>query len=118
MKNLSAYDLDGSLIRLGGDMALFRKLVDFFFEDAPPMLERIRQSIATGNAAHLERAAHSLKGLSSNFGAEPTVQAARQVEEFGRAGDLHGAARLLPELESQVLRLRAALACYRDAPNS
>jgi HPt (histidine-containing phosphotransfer) domain-containing protein len=109
------YDLEASLARLGGDSELFRKLIQFFLEDGPPLLTQISSGISTGNAAQVERAGHSIKGLAANFGAKDAVDAALVLEECGRAADLAGAEAAFPELDAQFDRLRRALMAYLDA---
>ena len=43
------FDLWQSLARLGGDMGLFRKLVQFFNEDCPQLIEQVRAGIEAGH---------------------------------------------------------------------
>jgi CheY-like chemotaxis protein len=114
----SQVDLEGSLTRLAGDMELFRKLAEFFDEDSPPLLAQIQAGLQQSDARLVERSAHTIKGLASNFGAEPTVQAALRVEELARGDNLAAAAEALPNLESQVQKLRESLAGYLDVESN
>lgn len=112
------FDLDSSLDRLGGDRGLLRKLIEFFHEDSPPLLTSLGSGIDQQNAAQVELAAHSIKGLAANFGAQATVEAALRIEDAARAGDLATAVAALPELIAQTARLGRALAAYLDEFNS
>jgi two-component system sensor histidine kinase/response regulator len=108
------FDLRQSLARLGGDMGLFRKLVEFFREDCPQLVQQIRDGIEMGEPAAVERAAHSLKGLAASFSAEAAVAAALRLEECGQSADLEGASSALAPLEAHAERLCQALAPYAE----
>jgi signal transduction histidine kinase/CheY-like chemotaxis protein len=73
------------LVRVGGDRELLAEISRLFLDDAPKHLARIQQAIADGDADSLRRAAHSLKGAAANFEADRVVEAARALEEMGRA---------------------------------
>ena len=77
------FDREGALGRLGGDEELFGELVQFFLEDTPGLLNLLRSGLRDNDWAPVERAAHGLKGLASNFGATRAVEAARTVERLG-----------------------------------
>jgi HPt (histidine-containing phosphotransfer) domain-containing protein len=105
-------DLEAALVRLGGDRELLRDLIGFFFEDSPPLLEQIERGLAAREPSVVERSAHSLKGLSSNFSAARAVQAALRLEKMGHAGNLADGATALTELHREVAALHEALALY------
>lgn len=111
-------DLAGSLARLGGDQALFNKLAEFYEEDAPALLEKLRTALDSEQVAVVERSAHSLKGLSASFGCESATRIALRIEEMGRTGNLAGVRSALPELETQVTALRKTLRPYFEASSS
>lgn len=104
------FDRQGALRRLGGDETLMREMAKFFLEDAPGLLEEIRTNCASSNAEEAARAAHSLKGLASNFGAAKTESTARQVEEASRAQQFESVQKLLPTLEHDLQQLMDTLA--------
>ncbi|MEX2113416.1 MAG: Hpt domain-containing protein [Pirellulales bacterium] len=107
------FDYDDSLARLGGDSQLFNEVVDIFLEDAPKLLSQASTSLAAGDSATLERAAHTLKGLSANFAAAAVVAAGYAVELLARERRLDGAAVCFPRLETELHRLEAALRDFR-----
>jgi two-component system, sensor histidine kinase and response regulator len=102
-------DFEAALERLDGNRALLGDMAAFFLEDSPDLLVRIRQGLQNGTSDEVRRAAHSLKGLASNFGAERTVQTARAIEKSAEAGDLSRAAGRFAELEQCVDELVGAL---------
>ena len=98
--------------RLNGDKELLTALVGFFFEDFPLLLDEIRAAFGSRDWPALQRAAHSLKGLSANFGAAPAVAALAKigiVECHPRCGKPDAA---LAGRELAVARLAAALVDY------
>ena len=103
-------DLPGALARMGGDRELLQKLVEFFREDAPDYLIRLRAAAEQKDAAGVQFAAHSLNGLVSNFGAAAASQAAMRLEVMGRNGDLSSVAEAIVTLEDEILRLHSTLA--------
>jgi len=59
------------------------ELIDTFLEEAPPMLDALRESLAAGEAETFRRAAHSLKSNASTFGAAVLASLARELELNG-----------------------------------
>ncbi len=102
-------DFEGALERMDGNRNLLVDMANFFLEDAPELLERIRVGLRDGQAEEVQRAAHSLKGLASNFGAELTVVTARSIERSAAAGRLQAASAEAAELEHCVEELMEAL---------
>ena len=87
------------------------ELVDTFLEEAPPMLERLRETFAAGDAETFRRTAHSLKSNSLTFGALPLAAQARDLELQGRAVARPEA---LDALAAEYARVAAALKGLRD----
>jgi HPt (histidine-containing phosphotransfer) domain-containing protein len=104
------------LARVEGDRALLQEVVGLFFAETPGMQDSIRASIARGDGIALERAAHSVKGAVSSFGAHAARAAALKLESIGRSGDLTHAAPAWAELESEMAQLTRALAVFRREP--
>ncbi len=51
-------------------------LIDIFLEDGPPLMERVKSAYLLPNRSALHHAAHSLRGLASNFDARDVVEPA------------------------------------------
>jgi two-component system sensor histidine kinase/response regulator len=100
---------DSVLARVGGDRDLLAEISRLFVDDAPRHLDKIRQAIEARDGESLRRAAHGLKGAAANFDATGVVDAARALEEIGRANtfDEHDAAWRALTFETE--RLIAAL---------
>jgi CheY-like chemotaxis protein/HPt (histidine-containing phosphotransfer) domain-containing protein len=95
--------------QLGGDEELLREVVGLFHQGFARSLAGLRAAMEAGDAARLEREAHSLRGSVAVFGCAPATEMAHQLETQGRAGDLTGAAAVLAELEETLRGLDAAL---------
>src|SRR4051812_50226394 len=64
------------------------ELIDVFVTDTPLRLGRMRDAVATDDAAMLEQEAHAVKGNASHFGAAELVRACETLEGLARRGDL------------------------------
>jgi two-component system, sensor histidine kinase and response regulator len=104
------YDYAGSLRRMGNDQGLFQEMIELLRADAPPLLATVRAAQHDGDAANLQRAAHTLKGLASNFGAQRATTASATVEKMAKAQQFDGMPAAIQELEESLDELIAALA--------
>jgi HPt (histidine-containing phosphotransfer) domain-containing protein len=83
------------------------ELVDTFAEEAPPLLDEMRQALDNGAADRFRRAAHSIKSNSSTFGATRLAAMARELELNGLASGGAAVEALARELETTLAALRA-----------
>ena len=109
----AACNLRAALDRLDGDSELLSMLIAVYLEDSVELLARLGAAMEIRDAPSAERAAHSLKGLASNFDAFSTVEAALAIETAARQGDWPAAIAGLPPLEQEASRLRQALTGYQ-----
>ena len=65
--------------------ANFVRILGYFQEDGVKSLAQIEEAMRAGNAADLVLPAHTLKGESRQFGAEPLAECAETIEMIGRA---------------------------------
>jgi two-component system, sensor histidine kinase and response regulator len=105
MSHDSVLDVTRTLARLGGDQQLFRELLEFVLEDAPPLMNELRGVTETSNPVAVRSTAHALAGLVAGCGGVRAAQAARQIEKAAEDGDLSDLAPLLSELEREVDQL-------------
>ena len=54
-------------------------------------MAEIRAAIEAGDASTIERLAHTVSGVASNFAAPAVVELARRLQAMGKAGELAGA---------------------------
>lgn len=104
-----AFDHAAALANVEGDTELLQEIVGLFLEEAPRLLEAIRNGITEQDSPALERAAHSLKGSAASLGAAAVVPAAQALENLGRGGQFAGASDALPRLEAALAALTPVL---------
>jgi HPt (histidine-containing phosphotransfer) domain-containing protein len=112
----AAFDRAEVLERVCGSLALLHELIGLFLEDSSLWLREIRAALRAGDAARLARAAHTLRGSVSSFGARPSEEAAGRLEAFALEGDLPAAREGFRALEGALAGLRAALAELLQTP--
>lgn len=108
-QHLAGLDHAVALERVGGDLGLLREIAVLFLIECPRIMADIRAALETGNAAALERAAHSLKGSVGNFGARQAFDAALRLEAIGRSRDLSLAAAAFEDLAAAMDSLHPSL---------
>jgi len=92
-----------------GQPSLLQQVIQLYMEDSPKLMETIRHSITLGDAAAMQRAAHSLKSTSGNLGAMMLAEMCKELETMGRAGTTDNAILLLPVLEDEYDRVCEAI---------
>lgn len=90
-----------------GDSFL-RDIVGIFLEDTPLRIAELRESFAAGDQARFTRAAHSIKGSSSNLGATQLRAISEKLEHQSRS-TLNGLTGLIEELDVAFSATRAEL---------
>ena len=108
------FDRNMTLAQIEDDKGLLQEIIGLFFDGIPKLLSAIQESITCRDARALERAAHTLKGAVSNFGAKSACDAALRLEVIGRGGDFTHSEEAYVELEKEVTRLGGALAALRE----
>jgi CheY-like chemotaxis protein len=73
-------DRDTALQRMGGDKALYQRLLDRFGEREADAPQRLRQALDSGDKEAARRLVHNLKGLAANIGADLLAAASRHLE--------------------------------------
>ena len=93
----------------GDNDEFLREIAGIFFEDTPLRIAELDQSLADGDATRFTRAAHSIKGSSSNLGAMALRAAAEKLEHRARSAGLGEVSALLAEVKVEFARAHAAL---------
>ena len=94
---------------LGGDVDFLSELVEAYVASSPGLFASMQQAIATGEASALQRAAHSLKTGSANFGALAFAAQCKELEDMGKMGALDCAGTQSRTLEAAYAEVVAAL---------
>ncbi len=102
---MNELDRDRALARVGGDAALLAELAGLFLEEYPRLFAAMKQGAADMDGETVTAAAHQLKGLLGQFGAENARMLALNVEMAARAGSLDQLLALLADLEQALDRM-------------
>lgn len=111
--NQPILDWSEALDRVAQDRDTLTELVEIFIQQWPQIMDEIEQGVARADYTTLHRAAHTLKGSASIFGARQVVEASDRLAKMGKNESLDDADdalrclqdemdRLLPELEAHV----------------
>jgi CheY-like chemotaxis protein/HPt (histidine-containing phosphotransfer) domain-containing protein len=88
---------------------ILEKLVDLFLENTPSVLREAHAALNAQMSPQLARAAHTLKGSCSNFGAERMRDACLQLEQAANQDAFGNAAESLAQVEREFHCVRLAL---------
>jgi len=105
----AVFNYSASIARLDDDLELFRDMVQFYVEDTPGLLESLYAGLRSGDAAGVERAAHTIKGMSATFDGKRAMAAAVEVEFRAKDGQLADLEPVIDVLDHEVRRLAALL---------
>lgn len=92
----------------------FPTLVETFITDSQLRINEIRAGLQDANAEAVRRAAHSLKGSSSNVGAQVLTDYSQTIESSAQGGQLQGLTEKLGELEAEFLAVKNILSRMID----
>lgn len=108
----TAYPLDADAVEelrlMMGDDEMVREVAATFAEEAPALLAEVEEAVATGDAASLQHAAHTLKSNLALFGARTLAAHCLALEALGAAGRVDGA-------DADLTALRQGFPAARDA---
>ena len=108
-------DLPSILARLGNDRSLLDELIDIYITDVGPLIQDLTEAIDERDAERSTRAAHSIKGLASNFGVNPVTSAALKIEKQARVGDWTEIEQSISELERHTTSLKQLLPQFKNS---
>jgi HPt (histidine-containing phosphotransfer) domain-containing protein len=111
----STFSSEDLLAMVGSDDGMLCELRDIFEEEAPRVLQDIRDAVNTRDAAALEHHTHLMKNVVASVGGRASREIALALERAARAHDLGNTADLTDRLASEIAALRAALAIFITA---
>jgi len=114
MPAVTGYDRAAAITRLGGDEDLYRTVAEMFVQDAPTYLDGLQTALAAGDAALLQREAHTCKGLLTTFSCDAGGALAMEIENLAKDGDFAAAAARVPQLQVAIENLAASLAAESE----
>ncbi len=96
----------GMLERMMGDKDLARTIMDGFLGDIPLQIHKLQQFLESGDAASVERQAHTIKGAAANVGGTALSELAFEIEKAGKTGDLSSIKERMQDLVAKFDQLR------------
>ena len=108
------WNMSKTLEQLGGDVTLFKEVMDIFLTEAPKHLAALRLAVEQGQAETVETTAHTLKGELGYLGIPEISQRASEIEQMGRANNISGAASLLAQFEADINGLITAIRSAKE----
>jgi CheY-like chemotaxis protein/HPt (histidine-containing phosphotransfer) domain-containing protein len=106
--NLEGVNVSEGLLRLGGNMKLYSRLLREFATTQVELPERIRDALAAGDLATAIRQAHSLKGAAANLALPEVAVCAGALETL--LNNHH-----LSQFQPKLAELETALAVVLDS---
>jgi PAS domain S-box-containing protein len=98
-------DFVAALDLFEGDQNFMREFLTEYKEHLQDRMTAIRSAVENGDAKRLALLAHTLKGVSLNFRANPLADLARRLEEISKRDDLKEAPALMMKLEAEAQRV-------------
>jgi CheY-like chemotaxis protein/HPt (histidine-containing phosphotransfer) domain-containing protein len=84
-------------------------VIGIYLNDSPVLIERLCESLNTGDADGVAHAAHALKSASANLGAMPLAELCRQVEDIARSNSVQGCNFLISRILLEYNKAKEAL---------
>ena len=112
-KTIDTEAATGLMAVFNDDWDFFNELIDIFQDDYPNHLEALRQAQSHNEPEKFSRAAHSLKGMLTNFNAEAPAEKAYQLEQIGAGGVVPVDSELIDELADDLQALADTLDAIR-----
>lgn len=91
------------------DSSFLKEIIGIFIEDTPARIAELRAAMASGDVSAFSRAAHSIKGSSSNLGAARLRAQAERLEHDSKTQPLASFAQSIAELEATFAATKSAL---------
>jgi len=107
-------DSTAALARLGGNRQMYARLLGRFQEDQRDVVERLHRARQQGDSATLILAAHTLRGLAGNIGANRLAELAGELEESLQPGKAPNPEWIEAMIDDLALVLQPILAMSQD----
>jgi PAS domain S-box-containing protein len=100
-----------SLHQMAGAKAptILRRIINNYLEDAPQLLQGIRNAVAARDAQALRQSAHTLRSSSANLGAMTLSNLCKELEMMGSAGTLTDSPIYMTQVEAEYEKVKQAL---------
>jgi two-component system, sensor histidine kinase and response regulator len=115
---LDGFDLPEGIKRIGGDRALYRRLLLQFLDHSGNAADEIRAALAAGDRAKAKAETHTLKGVAGTLSAKELFSAAQALETALRrkADNVEAEAAAVIEQHTRAMKALATLPRPGAAP--
>lgn len=100
--NISAIQKEGAPDILG-------KIISLYLDNSPKQLGELHDALSSGNAASIQKVAHSLKSSSATLGATMLSSYFRELESLARTNSIGKADELISQIETEYKAVETAL---------
>jgi HPt (histidine-containing phosphotransfer) domain-containing protein len=98
------------LENFSGDEEILKEIVESYLDaNSKTLMAELAAAIEKKTAKEIEHAAHTIKGVVSNFACPSCVDKAFELESMGRSGELDGAEVAFSELKELIDALNLEL---------
>jgi HPt (histidine-containing phosphotransfer) domain-containing protein len=116
--SLPGFDLEKGLIMLNGNLCLYSRLLNEFYNKYKTADEQLRNSLSSGNIVAAKLLVHNIKGLASNLAAGDLYTAAKDLEkkiqseiENGRIANIE-----LADFQTAIQDSMRSLSAWQKSP--
>jgi len=103
------FDSKDLLKRLGDDISLYKRMIQFFLKHVPSLLNQLRQTIEKKDAQEIATIGHTLKGIAANVAAMKLITLSQQIELAGKEKNFDRASILFNEAENHFKLLQVVM---------
>ena len=104
------------LERVGGNREVLQQLIGVFYQDCNTQMSLLKAAIKDGDAAAVQSAGHTVKGMVAFFGVESATEAALKLEQAGAKWRVAEAGPLVSDLARELAAIEAVLAPFAPPP--
>lgn len=95
-----------------GDNAsiLLKSVLPIFWDETAPLIQALKEAVATQNATRIREIAHTIKGSCASLAMLNLAELARQLEHMGKEQNLYAVDEILPLFLDEYEQVKQALA--------
>jgi signal transduction histidine kinase/CheY-like chemotaxis protein/HAMP domain-containing protein len=105
LPDIPELEVNNTLIRMGGNIKLLRKLIGRFSETQADAVVRIKEALAFDNTEVARREVHTLKSLAGTIGAILIADHAQILEDMFKNNTVEGRDEVIHNLEIDLINL-------------
>ncbi len=111
---LPGFDVESAIRRLGGNRAMYRRILITFWEEYHQIRKPLEQAFEQQDYDYLRKAAHTVKGLAGNIGYPRLFQAAQALESGTQPGRESEGCTALQDFVSVFSEVLLAIQTWKD----